>query len=287
MTNFFMSEGDYSNKNKARSRYITARMGEELALDCYKKHLDEVKEKYDLDLEITPKEYNKVGVKVNLNDSRLIEQKQEGLYTIYFHPIGGILKLDTLKLILECIENVDDVEIRLSMSEGIYIRNLNGNEAIRLLEVTKNLGGETKLDQSSACIGVPTCQIGIAESQSLLCDILEYFNKNGFDKDILPSLRISGCNNSCGTHQIGLLGLAGKKKRVNNEVIEVFELHINGKLGKEDTRIGSIIGDIYRDNVPKFLYELAVRIDEFGITYDKFISNNIEDFNEIIDKYLV
>lgn len=287
MTNFFMAEGDYSNKNKARSRYITARMGEELALDCYKKHLDKVKVNSNLDLEIIPKEYTKVGIKIDLNDNRLIEQKQEGLYTIYFHPIGGILKLDILKRILESIEKIDDVEIRLSMSEGIYIRNLNGNEAIRLLEITKNIGGETKLEQSSSCIGVPTCQIGIAESQSLLSDILEYFNKNGFNKDVLPSLRISGCNNSCGTHQIGLLGFAGKKKRVNNEVIEVFELHINGKLGKEDTRLGSIIGDIPRYNIPKFLYELAVKIDELGITYDKFILNHIDDFNKIIDKYLV
>ncbi|MBC5997589.1 nitrite/sulfite reductase [Romboutsia ilealis] len=287
ITNFFMAEGDYLNKNKARSRYITARMGEESALECYKKHLAEVKVKNNLDLEVTPKEYNKSGVKINLNNNRLIEQKQEGLYTVYFHPIGGILKLDTLKLILDRIENVEDVEIRLSMSEGMYIRNLNGDEAKDLLEITKNLGGETKLEQSSACIGVPICQIGIAKSQSLLDEILSYFNEKGFNKDVLPSLRISGCNNSCGTHQIGLLGFAGKKKRINDVVTEAFEIHMNGKLGKDDAKLGSAVGDIARDDIPKFLYELAVKVDALGITYDEFIVNQTSDFNEIINKYLV
>ena len=33
------------NRNKARTRYIVASMGEEEFLKCYKKHLKEVKEK--------------------------------------------------------------------------------------------------------------------------------------------------------------------------------------------------------------------------------------------------
>lgn len=287
MTNFFMAEGDYDNKNKARSRYITARMGEEAVLKCYKEHLDKVMESESLDLNVIPTEYNKEGIKIDSKHNRLIEQKQEGLYTVYFHPIGGILKLDTLNNILECIQNVKNVEIRLAMTEGMYIRNLNGEEALRLLEVTNNLGGETKLEQSAACIGVPTCQIGIAESQSLLGEILDYFNEKEFNKDILPSVRISGCNNSCGTHQISTLGFAGKKKRVNDISREVFELYMDGKLGKDDAKLGKAVGDILREDVPKFLYDLAVKIDECDVTFDEFVKSNSDDLDEIVNRYLV
>ena len=104
---------------------------------------------------------------------------------------------------------------------------------------------------------------------------------------MLPSLRISGCNNSCGTHQIGLLGFAGKKKRINDVVTEAFELHINGRLGKDDTKLGSAVGDIARGDVPKFLYELAVKVDELGITYDEFISKYSDILSNIVKKYLV
>ena len=173
------------------------------------------------------------------------------------------------------------------MNEGMYIRNLNGEEALNLLEVTDSLGGETKLEQSAACIGVPTCQIGIAESQTLLSEILDYFDEMEFNKDILPSIRISGCNNSCGTHQIGTLGFAGKKKRVNDVPKEVFELYMEGKLEKDDARLGKAVGDIVREDVPKFLYDLAIKIDECDITFDEFVKSNKDDLNEIVNRYLV
>lgn len=286
MTNLFIEQGDYSNKNKARTRYIQARMGEEALIECYKKHLAQVMEKENLDLIVNKKEYNKNGIKTDLVHPRLIEQKQEGLYTVYFHPIGGILKLDTLKSIIHNIENVEDVEIRLSMSEGIYIRNLNGIEAKELIETTQNLGGETLLAQSTACIGVPICQIGIGHSQYLLNEILEYFKSKGLEKDILPSIRISGCNNSCGTHQIGTLGFAGKKKRVNDVSKEAFELHMDGRHGKDGAVLGKKVGDIIREDIPKFLYDLALEIDNSKTTYEEFIKNNREDLDKIINKYL-
>lgn len=286
MTNLFIAEGDYENKNKARSRYIVARMGEEEFKKCYKKHLKDARSKENLDLNVNKKEYKKEGINIDLKDNRLIPQKQDGLYSIYFHPVCGQLSLETLKVIIDKLDNVEDVEVRLSMSEGMYIRNLNGNEAKEVLELTRGIGGETKLEQSVACIGVPTCQIGICESQSTLEEILSYFKEKSFNKDILPTLHISGCNNSCGTHQIGMLGFAGKKKRVDGVAQEAFELHIGGRKGNNNTTLGKICGDIARKDVPKFLYDLAVAIDISNKDYNSFIENNEEDLNLIIEKYL-
>nr|WP_304969485.1 hypothetical protein [Romboutsia ilealis] len=214
-------------------------------------------------------------------------QKQEGLYSVYFHPICGQLSMTNYKLLIDKLDELEDIEIRLSMNEGMYIRNLNGEEAVELIKLTQNLGGETKLEQSVACIGANICQIGIADSQGMLQDILEYFKEKNFTADVLPKIRISGCTNSCGTHQIGILGFAGKKKRVNNVVTEAFELYIGGAKGKDKTKLGSSIGDITRENVPKFLYELAKSIEESKLNYEEYILENNEELNNIIDKYLV
>lgn len=45
------------------------------------------------------------------------------------------------------------------MKEGI--RNLNGSEAEKLLKDTEHIGGTMRLEYSTACIGIPTCQIGV------------------------------------------------------------------------------------------------------------------------------
>ena len=173
------------------------------------------------------------------------------------------------------------------MSEGLYIRNLSGDEAKILLELTEGKGGETSLEQSSACIGVPTCQIGIAESQLLLRGIIEYFNEREFNKDILPALHISGCNNSCGTHQIGALGFAGKKKKINDVSEECFQLHMDGRKGIDGVELGKVVGDIRRQDIPKFLYELAIDVDKLGITYEEYVKNSDNNLEAIINTYMV
>lgn len=287
MTNLFMAEGDYKNKNKARTRYIPMRMGAEAFLECYKKHLKEVMEKENLDLTVTPKEYNKKGIKVDINDNRVIPQKQEGLYSLYIHPVNGQLKVSDLDKLISLIENIEDVEVRLSMSEGLFVRNLNGEEAKSLLDATNDMTGKTHLEQSTACIGVPTCQMGIAESQETLEEILAYFKEKNYTSDVLPKIHISGCSNSCGTHQVSAIGLAGKKKRVNDESLEAFELHIGGSVGNDNTKLGKVYGDVLRRDLGALLYEISQDVEKSNLDFRKYLESNTSDFEAIVNKYLV
>ncbi|MEF9990726.1 MAG: nitrite/sulfite reductase [Romboutsia sp.] len=287
MVNLFIAEGNYENKNKARTRYIVEKMGEEAFLECYKKHLSEVKESKELELDIDNKVYNKEGIEIDIKHPRLYSQKQDGLYTVYYHPINGQLSLNVLKMILEIIDVDNDIELRLSMGEGMYIRNLNGEEAKTLLEATQGLGGETRLEQSIACIGVPTCQIGIAESQKMLEYILDYFKEKNFNKDILPKIHISGCQNSCGTHQIGKIGFTGNKRRIDDVMYEAYEIHVGGNVEKNHTKLGEVYGDIKADDISVFLYDLATTLDNKNVSYEDFITSQNKEFRNIIDKYLI
>ena len=144
------------------------------------------------------------------------------------------------------------------MTEGIYFRNLNGEEAKKVLEMTQNLGGETALEQSVSCIGVPICQVGILESQKTLNNIINYFKEKGYKKDVLPRVHVSGCGNSCAVHEVVAIGLTGKRKKVNDNVEDVFELHINGSFETDKAKLGKIYGDILACEIPKFLYESII-----------------------------
>lgn len=129
------------------------------------------------------------------------------------------------------------------MTEGLYFRNLNGDEAKEILDLTQNIGGETALEQSVSCIGVPICQVGILESQKMLNNIINYFAEKGYNKDILPRVHISGCGNSCAVHEVVGIGLTGKRKKVGDAVEDVFELHINGSFETGSARLGKVYGD--------------------------------------------
>lgn len=287
MISMFKAEGDYENKNKARVRYILDRMGEEEFIKCYKKHVSEAKSKGGFDLNVEPKRYNKKGIVIETKHPRLYSQKQEGLYSVYLHPTGGQLTLEQLNILLAELESCDDAEIRLSMTEGVWFRNLNGEEAKTILNVTDGMGGETELGQSVACIGVPICQMGLCNSQGALNSIVEYFESKNFKEDILPKVYISGCGNSCGVHEIGKIGFTGKKKRVNEKIEECFELHIGGSYKAGDAKLGNCYGDMISNEIPKFLYELALAIKKANITFNEFVVNKEKEFETIVNKYLV
>lgn len=285
ITNLFISEGDYENRNKARIRYIVERLGEERFIEVYKEHLKAAKNEGKLDLEVSLKEHTKQGKEINIKHSRLYEQKQKGLYSVYFHPIGGQIYVDKLRNILESLKEIEDLEIRLTMTEGIYFRNLNGEEAKRVLDLTQDIGGETSIEQSVSCIGVPICQVGILESQKTLNNIIAYFKEKNYKKDVLPRVHVSGCGNSCAVHEVVGIGFTGKRKRVNDNVEDVFELHINGSFEVGNARLGKVYGDILALEVPEFLYQLSLLIENKSVDFYEFVKNNENELIEFVEKY--
>ena len=285
MVRLFKAEGNYENKAKARVRYIVDKLGEEGFINEYKKYVEIVKKEEGYKLSVEGKKYTKAGVETNITDSRLVAQKQPGLYSVYVHPVGGQIKLSDLKTIISTLEKFDDPEIRLSMTEGVYFRNLNGKEAEELLEATNSIGGTTSFDYSVSCIGVPTCQIGICESQGALSETLKYVKENVSNIDLLPRLYFSGCANSCGVHEIAEIGFTGKKKRINDVVEEAYEVYVDGSFVEGEARLGKYYGHIARKDIPMFICELANNLNSANKCFIDYIKSNESEFKTLVEKY--
>lgn len=287
MVQFFIAHGDYENHSKARVRYILERMGEEEFKKTFMSFLEEAYKIEGLKLNVEAPVYTKQGEKIEDGYDGVIPQKQEGLYSYYFHPIGGQLKTDIIDKILELINPMEDVHIRLSMSEGLYIVNLTGSEAKQVYEALNAYNAKNRLECSSSCIGVPICQMGLLNSQATLNNIVEKFHKEGYSKDVLPSIHISGCQNSCGVHQIGRIGFMGRMKRVDGKMCNVFELFLDGVCKIGETKLGKSYGDIPEEAVPEFLFELAKQVEVSGLNYKEFIHKQAEEVEALVEKYRV
>ncbi len=290
LLNLFREEGDFENKGKARIRFIVKRMGSEAFLQCYKKHLEKVKETQILDFDFINN--YQVTIKSSNNEKLedcpdVIPQIQENLYSVVIHPQGGILNINDSNNILQFIEELPGVQIRLSMDESMIIRNLTAEQTKELLEMTKNLRNTTRLGRSISCIGIPTCQIGVQNSQKLLANIIAYFKEKDFTEDILPSVHISGCVNSCSRHQVSEIGFQGKKKRVNTEMKDAYSLHIGGNTSREDTHLAKEYGDLLASDIPIFLYALAIQIKESNLEFNKYMLSHREEFESLLGTYLI
>ena len=288
MVQLFMAEGNYENRNKARVRYIVEKLGEKETLAAYQKYVDQLKEKGDLELtEITNSTITKTAEPEALEHPRVVSQKQSGLYSVYLQPVGGQLELTDFEKLISFVESVEGVEVRLAMEEGMYFRNLTAKEAKQFLQLTDEMSGNTRLEQSISCIGVPTCQVGLCHSQSTLREILQYFKDRNYNKDILPRVFLSGCHNSCGVHQIGSIGFTGKKKKVDGTLAECFTFSVGGKISADETILGHSYGEMLATKIPEFLYELAQAIENSNLDFEDYRVKEEAAFHALVEKYLV
>lgn len=287
MVKFFMAEGDYNNKARARVRYILERMGEEEFIKEYKKYVEAEKINNELKLNVVSKKITKLGMKTNVEHKRLYNQKQEGLYSVYIHPLGGQLKIDDLKILCEFLKDKEDIDLRLAMVEGLYVRNLNGKEAEELLEISEKFSENFNVMQSVSCIGLPICQMGRCNSQKLLKSIVDYLKEKNYQNDVLPRIYISGCPNSCAVHEIGAVGFMGLKVKSGGEFKEAFRLYIGGRTTVGKTELGIEKGDFLPERIPEFLYRLSKKLEERKIKFMDYINEEEEEFNDLINEFQV
>ena len=130
----------------------------------FKEKVEVAKKYLDHDVVITPCEIQKTGPLANKLPNRVIAQKQEGLYAVYYHPICGNMSAAKWQELYEILKDMDEVEIRLTPQEDLYIVNLTMEEAKVVLEHTQD-GAQTAFETSVSCIGAATCQVGLRDGR--------------------------------------------------------------------------------------------------------------------------
>lgn len=286
MVNTFVAYGNYENRAKARTRYMQETLGVDGFIKAYQEKLSEVMETEKLDIEPTSYTVNKQGNGKSISDKRIVEQKQDGLYAVFYQPVGGSLEPAMASKLYEAVKDMQEVELRLTPQEGMYVINCNADEAGELLELTKD-SAQTLFETSVACIGSAVCQVGLGDSQSLLKSCVEAVRKENFADGVLPRIYISGCPSSCGTHQIAPLGFRGAMKQTADGPKPAFAIFeggnaLQGSEALSETAKGMAIEVT---DIPKFLIELGKIVAADNTTYEEWIKTNHNILEELVAKY--
>ncbi|MEE0751829.1 nitrite/sulfite reductase [Frisingicoccus sp.] len=282
MIRLFMAEGDYENKGRARTRFIPRRMGVDAFMECYKKHLREVRESCSFE-GIEPEIFKEASWDSEADHPWMIPQKQKDLYTVVLHPLCGQLFIEDGEKILKMISEIPAAEIRLSMDEELYVRNLSKAQAEALLEAMKERMMMTKVRMSVSCIGTPTCQVGVNQSQALCRAIERAVASADMDETRLPRIYISGCPNSCARHPVAALGFSGCRIKAGDESIEAFECHIGGKVGMDTSVMAKKAGVIPAEKIPGMIVELGEKLSEEKKSYTEAAADGTAE--AVIKKY--
>lgn len=265
----FCAYGNYENRGKARTRYMQEALGgPENYIKAYREKLDEAFHgDEDLTISVEPVVVDKRGDGSVAEGRRVLKQKQEGLYTVEWHPIGGQPTPEEFCALSDMLEEMPGTEMRLAPDETAYIINLTGDEAKKILELTKD-SARTLFENSVSCIGARICQVGVRDSQALLAACVDAVRKAEIPDGALPQIHISGCPSSCGTHQIGALGFRGGVKSVDKKPQPAFILYINGNEHQGKEAMGRELGTILETAIPDFLVKLGTIVAESGMDFE-------------------
>ena len=213
------------------------------------------------------------------------QQKQPGLYRCHYYPIGGSIKPYKFREIYDIIRDMDQVELRLSPDESLYVINLTGREAQKVQKVLSD-GARTVFETSVACIGASICQVGVRDSQKLLQSAVKAVRDADLPDGVLPQIHISGCPSSCGTHQIGAIGFRGGVKMIDKKPQPAFVLFYNGCDRQGSEQMGKEIGVMLEEDIPQFLIELGSTVRDSGMDFAAWVHRMPEGVERIASSYL-
>ncbi len=232
--------GERTKRLKARMKFLI----KEIGLDAFKDLIN--KEQKALSYEIYPLDKNaleydakrilptKLAEKVfienkeefdNWKKSNVLQQKQEGYVAIGIRVSLGDFYTDKARLLANLIEEYAGDEIRLSLRQDILIPNVKEENIPFVYQELKKLGfttaGYNGTVDITACPGTDTCNLGIASSTGISTELervlQEEYPAYVHNKEI--AIKISGCMNACGQHNMAHIGFQGMSIRTPEKLV--------------------------------------------------------------------
>lgn len=240
----------------------------------------------DFTMEIAPVEDKKQGDGSTAEGRWIQPQKQNGLYSVCWHPIGGMPDTNVFCTLADYLAQLEGAEIRLSPDESAYVINLTGAEAKKVEKILESNNAKTLFDTSVSCIGAATCQVGLRDSQNLLRTCISAVAEAGIPDGALPCIHISGCPSSCGTHQTGAIGFRGASKKVDGAPVSAFTMVICGESLQGKETMGRELGIVAETDIPALLIELGKTVAASGKGYQEWIKTGTESLEKIAQKYI-
>lgn len=157
--------------------------------------------------------------------TNLIPQKQKGFVAIGIKVLLGDFYTDKARLLADLVETYAAGEIRLTLRQNIVIPFVKEDIVPFFYTELDKLGfvepGYNKAVDITACPGTDTCNLGIASSTGIAAELerviaVEYpqYLENS---DLV--IKISGCMNACGQHNMANIGFQGMTVRTPEKLV--------------------------------------------------------------------
>ncbi|MBW8035416.1 MAG: sulfite reductase, beta subunit (hemoprotein) [Planctomycetes bacterium] len=260
----FDAHGDRSNKHKARLRYVVARLGKEKFIQIYK----DIRAQISKDgLKGDIPQIRDMGTASPSTDTpttdtetlNITGEKDGEHVTVKLRLHLGDITADNLAEVAQIAEKYSTSPVRTTQNQDILITTVLNKDADKITADLKTLTDDVigRGPKLVACTGAATCKLGLCLSRSLADAISEKLAETATaDDHRSTTIRISGCPNSCGQHNIAPIGFQGRAKRVNGKLMPCYDVLVGGKTEEANATLAKNVGTVPAKKIPKLIVSI-------------------------------
>ena len=172
--------------------------------------------------------------------TNVVPQKQEGYFTVFVTLGAGDITANQLRVLARSIREFSaETAARNTPQQNFAIRYVKGSELANFYNRLASIGlanpGALTIASAVGCSGTTSCNLAITNSHRLAKEVQRKFLELEFDTDDSlrdSTIKISGCPNSCGQHEIATIGFFGGASRIGSAMAPTYTMLFGGSDGE-------------------------------------------------------
>ncbi len=249
----FIANGDRTNRNKSRLKYLLDGWG-------LSRFLEEVERELGSSLTyVDETAFQDQPAQIKHGHIGVFAQRQVGLSYVGITCPLGRLTSEQLRGLADIADKFGSGTIRLTVWQNLLVSDIRDDQMAFVLDDVTKLGLDTQASKVCgglvACTGSAGCKFAATNTKSHATQLAEWLDAR-ITVDQAINIHVTGCHHSCAQHFIADIGLLGAKVEQGEELVEGYDLHIGGGCGA-GAKIGRLIKPkIAFDDLPPMLLGL-------------------------------
>jgi ferredoxin-nitrite reductase len=246
----FIENGDRTNRNKSRLKYVLDSWG-------FDKFLSVVEERLGRKLARVPAE----AIASRPAYDRLAHigvhpQKQAGLNWIGVALKLGKLSPEQIRGLAKLAADFGDGDIRLTVWQNLLISGVADANVATVVAAVEALGLATATSPLRAgliaCTGATGCRFAAAHTKENADEIAAWCEER-VPLETPVNIHLTGCHHSCAQHYIGDIGLIGARVPINDDgdTVAGYHVHVGGGFGPEAAIARELIQNVKAEDAPQ------------------------------------
>lgn len=246
----FIENGDRTNRNKARLKYVLDAWGFDKFLAAVEENLNRKLVRVPADAIAPRPAYDRlahIGVHA---------QKQSRLNWIGVALKLGRLSPDQMRGLARIAADYGDGDIRLTVWQNLLISGIADTDVATVTAAIEALGLAVTASALRAgliaCTGATGCRFAAAHTKENAEEIAAWCDER-VPLNAPVNIHLTGCHHSCAQHYIGDIGLIGARVPVNDDgdTVDGYHLLVGGGFGADATIARELFQNVKAEDAPR------------------------------------